>query len=328
MRASQIWGKQGVLVSQMGNLPATMYTGEAFDTNCSAIIPSNEAYLSAIWEFCKSPEFNKAVRRIDQALKVTNATLVKVPFDLARWQAVAAGAGPLPKPHSDDPTQWLFKGHPVGSTAPLQVAAARLLGYRWPQQEPDALDGLIDRDGIVCLPAVASEQPAAERLRAFLAIAYGTGWSPALLEQLLAAVGFAGKGLDMWLRDGFFKEHCRLFHNRPFLWHIWDGVRDGGFSAIVNYHTFDRTKLERLTYTYLNDWIALQRRDVEAGKAGSDGRLVAAQKLQRKLELIRHGEPPLKAFTKGKEVNRMRSSGMIRRILDPKNCTARSAGIR
>ena len=40
----------------------------------------------------------------------------------------------LPKPHSDDPTQWLFNGHPKGSEQPLQVAVARLLGYRWPRQ--------------------------------------------------------------------------------------------------------------------------------------------------------------------------------------------------
>ncbi|MCV4802643.1 hypothetical protein OFC41_28910, partial [Escherichia coli] len=73
------------------------------------------------------------MRRIDQNLKVTNATLVKVPFDLAHWQQVAAEKYPngLPKPHSDNPTQWLFNGHPRGSEAPLQVAVARLVGYRW-----------------------------------------------------------------------------------------------------------------------------------------------------------------------------------------------------
>ena len=34
----------------------------------------------------------------------------------------------LPKPYSDDPTQWIFHGHPAQSDAPLQVAVARLLG--------------------------------------------------------------------------------------------------------------------------------------------------------------------------------------------------------
>ncbi|MDT9071397.1 hypothetical protein, partial [Escherichia coli] len=67
---------------------------------------------------------------------VTNATLVKVPFDLDHWQQVATERYPdgLPKPYSDDPTQWLFHGHPQPATDPLQVAVARLLGYRWPAE--------------------------------------------------------------------------------------------------------------------------------------------------------------------------------------------------
>ena len=76
--------------------------------------------------------------------------LVKVPFDLPHWQQVAAARYPngLPKPYSDDPTQWIFHGHPCGSViwdeaatwtaigpkrtdaTVLQTAIARLLGYR------------------------------------------------------------------------------------------------------------------------------------------------------------------------------------------------------
>jgi hypothetical protein len=40
---------------------------------------------------------------------------------------------------------------------------ARLLGYRWPDQESDELDALTDKDGIVPIPAVRGESPAAER---------------------------------------------------------------------------------------------------------------------------------------------------------------------
>ncbi|HYT46294.1 MAG TPA: SAM-dependent DNA methyltransferase, partial [Methylomirabilota bacterium] len=133
------WGKKGVIVSQMGKLPCTLYTGELFDNNCAVIVPKNSKYLPAIWAYCRSPEFNTAVRRIDQKMNVTNATLVKVPFDLEYWQKVADAAGPLPEPYSNDPTQWLFKGNPVDSTEPLQVAVARLLGHRWPQQKSDNL---------------------------------------------------------------------------------------------------------------------------------------------------------------------------------------------
>jgi hypothetical protein len=238
---------------------------------------------------------------------VTNATLVKVPFDLERWQRVAAEQYPdgLPAPHSDDPTQWLFKGHPRGSAAPLQVAVARLLGYRWPEQAPDALDEYADRDGIICLPAVAGELPAAERLRALLAAAYGAEWSPALLAELLAGVGFAGKDLAAWLADGkgFFLQHCRLFHNRPFIWQIWDGRKDG-FSALVNYHTLDAQRLEKLAYHYLGSWIAAQRAADREGVPGAGARLAAALELQRKLALIREGEAPYDIYVRWKPLAR------------------------
>ncbi|MBI3964485.1 MAG: N-6 DNA methylase [Chloroflexi bacterium] len=297
--AQGAWGKNGVLISQMGSLHATLYAGDAHDNNTAVIVPKNVADLPAIWSFCCSPEFNAAVRRIDQALKVTNASLVKVPFDLKYWRKVADEAGPLPEPYSNDPTQWLFKGHPVGSTEPLQVAVTRLLGYRWPEQETDGLETHADRDGIVCLPPVAGERPAAEQLRALLAAAFGDEWSPAQQDRLLDAVGFAAMGLDEWLRDGFFAQHCRVFHNRPFVWHVWDGRRDG-FSALVNYHQLDGRRLDKLVYTYLGAWIQVQRAERDAGTAGADGRLVAALELQRKLVAIREGEPPLDVYVRWK----------------------------
>ncbi|MFN8475033.1 MAG: DNA methyltransferase [Anaerolineae bacterium] len=302
IKGAQAWGKRGLSVSQMSSLSCTLYTGELFDENAAVIIPLDDDYRAAIWEFCRSREFAQAVRRIDQSVKVTNRTMLKVPFDLEYWQKVADEAGPLPEPHSDDPTQWLFKGHPIGSTAPLQVAVARLLGYRWPQGEWDNLERLEDDDGIVCLPAVAGERPAAERLQALLAAAYGDAWSPGILDRLLADVGYAGKTLSEWLRDTFFSQHCSLFHNRPFIWHIWDGRKDG-FAALVNYHKLDTAALDKLSYTYLGQWIALQRHLRESGEAGADGRLVAALELQKKLIAIREGEPPYDIYVRWKPLH-------------------------
>src|SRR5205807_7223076 len=143
-------------------------------------------------------------------------------------------------------------------------------------------------------PAVPPEPPGAQRLRALLAAAFsrdGYEWSPAVEERLLAAAGFGGKTLEAWLRDGFFERHCRLFHNRPFIWHVWDGRKDG-FSALINYHKLDNALLGRLIYTYLGTWIAAQRAEQRAGVAGADGRVVAALDLQKRLEAIRVGEPP------------------------------------
>src|SRR5207302_1148792 len=114
----------------------------------------------------------------------------------ARWRQVAAEAGPLPDPWSDDPTQWLFEGRPELATDSLQVGVARLLGYNWPQATSDDLDALADRVGIVCLPTVRGERPAAERLQELLARAFASTWSPARTQQLLAATGAKKKDLD------------------------------------------------------------------------------------------------------------------------------------
>jgi hypothetical protein len=297
----EAWGKRGVAVFLTGELRGWFYEGAVFDKSIAVLVPHKPQYLPAIWAFCSSTDFNTAVRRIDQSLKVTNKSLIKIPFEIDHWQEVANKQQPngLPQPHSDDPTQWLFNGHPVSSDAPLHVAVARLLGYRWPQNEDDDLVGHADEDGIVCLPTVVGEAPAAERLRVLLAHAYGAEWSPAVQEGLLAQAGGVGLDLEGWLRDKFFDSHCKLFGQRPFIWHIWDGRKDG-FGALVNYHGLDRAKLDKLIYTYLGGWIKTQKEDVRQGVAGSDGRLVAAENLQKKLIAIAEGEPPLDIYVRWK----------------------------
>lgn len=335
VKGESVWGKKGVTVSMMKDLPVTLYSGNKFDISCTPIVPHNPAHLPAIWCFCSSPEYNEAVRQIDQSLKVTNATLVKVPFELERWQKVADENYPhgLPRPYSDDPTQWIFHGHPCGSViwdestkrtvdgplrtdaGVLQVAVARLLGYRWPAEldtgmeladeqrdwvkRCDALLSFADADGIVCLPPVRGEAAASERLLNLLAAAYGDAWSNDTLAALLADAGHAGKTLETWLREKFFAQHCKLFQNRPFIWHIWDGLRDG-FAALVNYHKLDHKNLETLIYTYLGDWILRQKQDLDAGIDGAQERLDAAEVLQKRLELILAGEAPYDIFVRWK----------------------------
>jgi hypothetical protein len=314
----QAWGRAGVMVSQMQNMPATLYAGGAFDSNGSPIVPFNPAQLAAIWAFCKSAEYSQELRRIDQSLKPTNSSLVQVPFDLKKWERVAGIEYPtgLPKPHTTNPRQWLSSGHPKGSDYPLQVAVARLLAYRWPRQTGssfidcpalglDGLEAYADADGILCLSPVKGEPPAADRLRALLAAAYSEEWSPDKQAELLRGVGYANKSLEDWLRDGFFEQHCELFHQRPFVWHIWDGLRNG-FHAVVNYHKLaapngeGRRTLEKLIYTYLGDWIDGQRVDQKAGVEGADARLAAAQHLKTELERILEGEPPYDVFVRWK----------------------------
>jgi len=315
VRGEAAWGKIGVVVRQMRHLPCCIYTGEAFDTNCAVVVPRDPEHVSAVWTFCSSDGFAKTVRQIDQKTNVTNSTLVKVPFDLTHWQQVAAEKYPhgLPKPSSSDPTQWLFNGHPKGSYHSLHVAVARLLGYRWPRQtgssfldcaalDPDGLETLADDDGIVPISPAKGETAAAERLRELLARTYGKDWSATRQEEMLAQVGYAGASLEDWLRNGFFEQHCTLFEHRPFIWHIWDGLTNG-FNALVNYHKLTHANLEKLTYSYLGDWIRRQQAAVDAEEAGSDARLEATKKLQTKLRLILEGEPPYDIFVRWKPLS-------------------------
>ncbi|MCK9534931.1 MAG: BREX-1 system adenine-specific DNA-methyltransferase PglX [Pseudomonas sp.] len=326
-------GKKGIAMHRMGGLFPYHYGKERFHQNVAVLVPYNDEHLPAIWCFCSSPEYNEAVRQIDQSLKVTNATLVKVPFDLEHWTTVAEEQYPngLPQPYTNDPTQWIFHGHPCGSIvwdehskwtahgelrvddSVLQVAVARLLGYQWPAEldadmelaaeqrewveRSQALNQFVDDDGIVCLAAVRGEKAADQRLEALLQAAYGEAWTTPLKNRLLETVG--SKSLKLWLRDKFFEQHCKMFQHRPFIWHIWDGLNDG-FSALVNYHKLDKAGLERLIYTYLGDWIRTQQAGIANGEDGAQERLAAAETLKVELENILQGEKPYDIFVRWK----------------------------
>ena len=344
IQGSVAWEERAVAVRQMRELPATLNSGSPWDMNCATMVPKHPERLPAIWCFCSSPEYNEAVRRIDQKLNVTNATLAKVPFDLDHWSKVAQGKYPngLPNPYSDDPTQWIFHGNPCGSvtwdearkrtvSAPprtdatvLQVAVARLLGYRWPaegdaemelaDEQRECVDNChallahADEDGIVCIPSVRGESPAEERLLSLLAAAFGDGWNDGVLSKLLTEAG--SQTLDDWLRNRFFEQHCKLFHHRPFIWHIWDGRKRDGFHALVNYHRLaegsgkGRRLLESLTHSYLGDWIRRQQDGVKRGEGGAEERLAAAFELRKRLATIAEGEPPFDIFVRWKPMGK------------------------
>lgn len=333
IKGKNAWGGKGLRITQMRDLPPTLYSGELFGKNAATVIPKKNNNLAALWCFCSSPDYNEIVRKVDQKLNVTIATLVKVPFDLEHWTKVAEEQYPngLPQPYTNDPTQWIFHGHPCGSViwdedskwtahgelrvddSVLHVAVARLLGYRWPAElDPNmelaaeqrawvercqALTSFVDDDGIVCLPPVRGEKAADQRLEALLQAAYGDAWTTPLKNRLLDAVG--SKSLSLWLRDKFFEQHCKLFQHRPFIWHIWDGLKDG-FSVLVNYHKLDKAGLERLIYTYLGDWIRTQQAGLANGEDGAQERLAAAEALKKELEAILEGEKPYDIFVRWK----------------------------
>ncbi|RFF27206.1 MULTISPECIES: Eco57I restriction-modification methylase domain-containing protein [unclassified Wenzhouxiangella] len=343
----QAWDKNGIAVALSGNLKVTIYSGSLFDKSLAALIPLDATCSASVFSFCSSDEFLAAVRKIDKKIIVANGTLIKVPFDLEYWTKIAVQKYPngLPEPYSDDPTQWLFHGHPCGSVvwdeekkwtrgspsrcdvSVLQVAVARLLGYQWPAELSSTMEladeqrewvdrckellPFADEDGIVCLPPGRGESAAADRLRELLKAAYGDTWSASTERELLAASSGHGKApssLDQWLREQFFEQHCKLFQARPFIWHIWDGRKDG-FHALVNYHKLSgpngqgRRTLEALTYSYLGEWIDRQRSDQQNDVEGSDARLAAALMLQGELKKILEGEPPYDLFIRWKPLH-------------------------
>lgn len=324
LQGKSAWGKPGIAVSLMNEIRSSIFVGQAFDSNVSVITPRDASLLPALWSYCSSPLLNQAVKEIEPGVKANNGVLTKIGFDQEKWIHQAATEFPhgLPRPYSDDPTQWLFHGHPQPSTDPLQVAVARLAGYRWPAEANasmelaeearswiahcETLAEHTDDDGIVCLPSVRGEPPAHERLLKLLIAAWEEvqpgSWKPAVLDKLLADADCSGKGLDVWLRDKFFEQHAKRFHHRPFIWHVWDGLKDG-FAALVNYHRLDARNLERLIHTYLGDWIRQQEAGVRDGVDGAQQRLAAAQDLKHRLELILEGEPPYDIFVRWKKLS-------------------------
>lgn len=329
MNGRRVLGMPGIRLTQMRNLPCTLYSGELFGKSAATIVPHDQKNLLAIWAFCSSDEYLQSVRAIDPKANVTNATLAKVHFDLSTWQEIAQKKYPLglPKPSSPDPVQWVYSGHPASGEHPLHVAIARLIGYSWPAENDTslelsdearewttrcrALSSLADNDGIVCLPSVRGEPAAHERLSKLLVASLGENWSSSKERELLLATAVANNGrkpeanLASWLRNAFFSEHCKLFQSRPFVWQVWDG-NPTGFSALVNAHKLSadngqgRKTLELLTFTYLGDWINRQKLDQSEGVNGADDRLAAALDLQGQLKKILEGEPPYDIFVRWK----------------------------
>lgn len=317
----EAWGREGIAISYMSNLAFARYLGTIYENTICVLIPQNEEDLAAFWCYCESGDFLTEVRKVNKKLSIDVRYFEKADFDAVRWRAEAARRFPtgMPALDTDDPSQSLFHGNPARSIEPLLVGAARISGYVWPRQlgklvggcsavGTDSLARHADRDGIVCLTALKGEPPAEQRLNALFADAFGSDWSAAKLAGLLADAGFAGQSLDDWLRDCFFAKHCEHFHQRPFIWHIWDGRRDG-FHALVNYHRLaapkgeGRRTLEKLIYSYLGDWIDRQRAQQKAGLEGADARLAHAEHLRAELIKILVGEPPYDIFVRWKPLH-------------------------
>ncbi len=296
-------GKSGVAVHRLRSIFPYRHTGELFHQNIAVLTPRDPAALAALWCHARSPDYAAALRRLDGKLNITNATLAKPAHDGDAWRAVAARDYPhgLPLPYSNHPCQWIFHGHPTATTEwdpdaktvrrgaermdeiSLHIAVARLAGYVWPAERDDAMR------------LAAPQRELVEMARNLSAHADGTGILPlpdlaqrlsALLADCSATAAPDADGLEHWLRNAFFEGHCRLFCQRPFLWHIWDGLADG-FAVIVNYHTFDLNGVVRLLERWLRE-------------ARTKKKLAAGKKLLEALRVILEGRPPCDIYVRWK----------------------------
>jgi hypothetical protein len=77
----------------------------------------------------------------------------------------------------------------------------------------------------------------------------------------------------------------------------------------VNYHKLaapkgqGRKTLDKLTFTYLRDWIDRQKKYQDEGVNGADDRYAAALDLQGQLKKILDGEPPYDLFVRWKPLH-------------------------
>jgi hypothetical protein len=315
----EAWDKAGCAVSVTRHPYVSLYLGDMFDTTAAAIIPNKIEDLPAIWCFLRDEAYVDLLRDVDQALSVTEHTLLKVPFDIDHWRRIASKHFPngFPEPYSDDPTQWVFHGHPcyAASGTELQVALARFAGYRWPAETDTGMRlsaearaclaeaatlPPADADGLLPLNPLLGERGLADRLRGWCSAAWGETWTADTEAALITAACERAKDkpprsltLDAWLRTHAARQHAKLFNDRPFLWWITDGRTDG-FMAVVHYHRLTRDALSRLAFHVLGDHLA---------RLGGDPRAEAAQILQKKLEQIIEGEAPYDIFVRWKPLH-------------------------
>ena len=138
-------------------------------------------------------------------------------------------------------------------TTVLQVAVARLSGYRWPAEQDagmelageqrewvrrcETLHAFADEDGIVCIPPVRGDEPsAAERIQRLLAAAFGDVWTDGVrlnLRPFMAAdlpggkkgAGFLRAKPNVHWRKDRGREPFREQQRFPWFW------RDGEFTG-------------------------------------------------------------------------------------------------
>ena len=132
----------------------------------------------------------------------------------------------------------------------------------------------IDDDGIIPILSADSQfaDNACHRLRDFLRIAFGE-------ENLLENINFIetclGKSLEAYFIKDFWKDHKKMYQNRPIYWLF--SSKKGAFQCLAYMHRMDAYTVERVRSKYLlshMDWLTHRINELRA----DDAMLTTAQR--------------------------------------------------
>ena len=132
----------------------------------------------------------------------------------------------------------------------------------------------IDNDGIIPILSADSQfaDNACHRLRDFLRIAFGE-------ENLLENINFIetclGKSLEAYFIKDFWKDHKKMYQNRPIYWLF--SSKKGAFQCLAYMHRMDAYTVERVRSKYLlphMDWLTHRINELRA----NDAMLTTAQR--------------------------------------------------
>ena len=125
----------------------------------------------------------------------------------------------------------------------------------------------VDDDGII--PLMTSDTDfsdnATHRFKQWLSIAFG---NEKLVENLNFIEGALGKSLDDYFVKDFWKDHKKMYQNRPIYWLF--SSKKGAFQCLVYMHRMNAYTAERIRTQYLLphiEWLLQKQNEMEANAA-------------------------------------------------------------
>ncbi len=125
----------------------------------------------------------------------------------------------------------------------------------------------VDDDGIVPLMSAQSDfaDNATVRFKQWLSVAFGTEM---LVENLNFIEKCLGKSIDDYFVKDFWKDHKKMYQNRPIYWLF--SSKKGAFQCLAYMHRMDAYTAERIRTKYLLphiEWLMQKQGELEANAA-------------------------------------------------------------